>query len=246
MENKENLNVSGVYVITNILNNKQYVGQSKNIKRRWQDHSSKSIHPRKQDEYNSLLYRAMREDGLENFTIKVLEECSIENLKEREVYWIEKLNTYNDGYNNSFGGDLPCETYEHHLTDHGRSVFTIGEVRMCRQAYKEGKKSRDMYESFFKDRITYSGFLQMWHGKNWKEIMPEVFEKNPRPSQKVTLEDIEDIRRRFDSGQGCRSIANDYKGKLSYTTIHGIANRNTYKDNIHYKSDVSTIPLVGK
>lgn len=71
--------------------------------------------------------------------------------------------------------------------------------------------------------------------------MPEVFTNNLNPAKKVTTEQIKDIRKRYYSGETCYSMANGiYKGILSKTTIDGIATRKTYKDGIHYNSDVST------
>lgn len=235
-------NKIGIYAITNIKNNKKYVGKSTNIQKRWYDHRSKALHPRKKDEYNKLLYQDIRKFGLENFYIEILEECEKESLNEREVYWIQKLDSFNNGYNNDFGGELPCYTKEHHLTDHGKAKLSIGDVKMCREAYKAGKRSREIYEKYFSQKIAWSGFLRMWHGKTWKEIMPEVFQNNPHPSQKVSIEQIEDIRTRFNNGENCHSIARSYIGRLGYCTIYNIANRKTYKDGIHYSSDVSTIP----
>lgn len=236
----------GIYIITNKINGKQYIGQSTNIQKRWYDHRTKSMHPRKLDEFRSLLYIDIRKYGFENFEIEILEECEKEELKEREIYWINKLNTYEDGYNNTPGGNEPCESQTHHLTDHGRARLTIGEVKMCRIAYQEGKGSREIYEKYFKNKLTYEGFQKMWHGKTWKEVMPEVFEYNPHPAQKVTEKDIKDIRKRYDNGESIRAIARDYTGKLGYGTIYNIAHRVTYKDGLHYKSDVSTIPKGSK
>ena len=228
-------NKMGIYVIINIKNEKKYVGQSINIQRRWYEHRNKAMHPKKPDEYNKQLYQDMRKDGLENFYIDILEECSKEELNEKECYWIEKLNTFNEGYNNDFGGNLPCYTKEHHLTDHGRAKLTVGDVRMCREAYKNGIRSRDIYDKYFSNKIEWKGFLRMWHGKTWKEVMPEVFETNPHPSKKVTEEQIEDIRKRFGNGESCRSISRSYIGVLGYCTIYNIANGKIYKDGIHYK-----------
>lgn len=234
-------NKTGIYVITNKINNKQYVGKSKNIQKRWYDHRNKSMHPKKKDEFTSLLYQAIREYGLDNFTIQILEECSIEELNDKEVYWISKLGTFYDGYNNDFGGELPCYTKEHHLTDHGRAILTIGDVKMCREAYKRGERAKDFYNQFFQHKISWGGFQRMWHGKTWKTVMPEVFKNNPYPAKKVTQEQIDDIRKRYDSGETVYSMANgDYKGILGRTSIYNIATRKTYKDNIHYYSGVST------
>ncbi len=233
-------NKTGIYAVTNIVTGKKYVGQSSNIQRRWYDHRSKAMHPKKKDEFNSVFYTAIREYGVENFYIEILEECTKEELNDREIFWINKLNTFYDGYNNDFGADLPCYTKEHHMTDHGKAKLTIGDVKMCREAYKRGERSRDIHEKYFKNKISWGGFERMWHGKTWKTVMPEVFENNPHPFQKVKPEQVKDIRERFDSGESCHSIARGYKGVLGYCTIYNIANRKKYKDNIHCSSDVST------
>lgn len=43
MEKKNNGKVSGVYCIINILNNKKYIGSSKNIYSRWFKHKANLI-----------------------------------------------------------------------------------------------------------------------------------------------------------------------------------------------------------
>lgn len=45
----------------------------------------------------------MRKYGVKNFHIELIEET--DNPEEREVYWINKLDTYKNGYNATFGGD---------------------------------------------------------------------------------------------------------------------------------------------
>lgn len=228
-------------MIVNNITGESYVGQSKNIKRRWYDHRTKAIHPKKKDEYTSLLYQSIRKYGIENFYIKILEECSINDLDKREVYWIKKLDTFNNGYNNDFGGTLPCYTKEHRETDHGNAKLSVGDVKMCREAYKNGMRSRDVYEKYFNSKISWRGFLKMWHGKTWKSIMPEVFRKNPHPRRKATDEQISDIRNRYENGESCRSIARAYKNVLGYCTIYNIAHYKTHQDI--YNSDVSTISI---
>lgn len=53
-----------------------------------------------------MLYRAIRKYGLENFIFEIIETCPIQNLNERENYWIKYYNS-NDtkfGYNLSLNG----------------------------------------------------------------------------------------------------------------------------------------------
>ena len=95
----------GVYKITNNVNGKVYIGQAEDIELRWKQHVKAS----KRGE-NSVLYRAMRKYGVENFSFEVVEECSVEELKEKEIYYIGEFNSYihaenSQGYNMTLGGD---------------------------------------------------------------------------------------------------------------------------------------------
>ena len=92
-----------IYVITNDVNGKQYVGKTTDtIKQRFAIHlrDAKRQHCEKRP-----LYDAMNKYGTEHFTIKQLEECDVSILEEREKYWIETLNTFHYGYNATHGGD---------------------------------------------------------------------------------------------------------------------------------------------
>lgn len=80
--------ICGIYCIENLINHKKYVGLSKNCIKRWWDHRSKAFHSTKEDEIKKPLYMAIRKYGLENFSFSILEECKLEELKEREIYWI--------------------------------------------------------------------------------------------------------------------------------------------------------------
>lgn len=94
--------VCGIYKITNNITNEVYIGQSVNIKRRWQEHL---LHGRKQDCKNSELYNAMRTYGIENFSFEIIEECRKEKLNEREKYYIAYYDSYNNGYNMQIGNN---------------------------------------------------------------------------------------------------------------------------------------------
>lgn len=87
----------GIYKITNKINGKSYIGQSKHIKRRWREHINGLE--------NSVISAAIKKYGEENFIFEILELCSIEELNNREIYYIDKFKTYGDGYNMTTGGD---------------------------------------------------------------------------------------------------------------------------------------------
>lgn len=91
----------GIYKIENLINHKCYIGQSRNINKRWTDHRVAAFN--KNDKgYDYPLYRAIRKYGLNNFDFSIIEECSIKELNEKEKYWIS---FYQAEYNQTEGGD---------------------------------------------------------------------------------------------------------------------------------------------
>jgi group I intron endonuclease len=90
-----------IYLIENKCNGNKYVGQTlMPLNKRWASHIQES------KVYSERpLYRAISKYGLNNFKIKVIEETTEDKLSEREIYWIEHLNTYNCGYNATTGGE---------------------------------------------------------------------------------------------------------------------------------------------
>ena len=86
-----------IYKITNRLNEKIYVGQTKQlIEKRFLQHCYE----------NTPIGQAMRECGIGNFTIEIIERCETQaQLNEREKFWINALNAKQpNGYNVRNGG----------------------------------------------------------------------------------------------------------------------------------------------
>ncbi len=84
-----------IYKTTNLINGKFYIGKNKN-NNNWYLGSGK------------LLLYAIKKYGKENFKKEIIEVCnSLEHMSEREIYWIDKLNSRdrNIGYNIQIGGD---------------------------------------------------------------------------------------------------------------------------------------------
>lgn len=217
--------ISGIYVITNQINGKQYVGLSKNCLKRWFDHYSKSYHSTKKEDKEKVLYMAMRKYGRDNFSFQIIEECPENKLSEREKYWINKLDTYKNGYNETLGGETSGPKNVHIGEEHGMAKLTEQDVIKCRKWYQEGKASKEIWEQYYKEIMTYSGFQKMWEGKTWKHVMPEVFEKNPRPRRKYSDELVQEIKRKYNEDKmSCAEIYHFYNEEISRTTINNICN----------------------
>lgn len=93
-----------IYKITNTVNNKVYIGQTcQHYIHRFTQHKSHARTGRS----NHKLARAFRKYGDENFIIEPIEECLIEELDEKEKYWIAFYKSTQDefGYNISDGGE---------------------------------------------------------------------------------------------------------------------------------------------
>lgn len=102
--------MTGIYSITNLVNNKKYIGQAVDIESRWKDHIREL---KKGTHHNYPLQNAWNKYGMNNFSFTVLYECGIEELNMLEIEYIEKYKTFMHrqdedvrGYNLTIGGDM--------------------------------------------------------------------------------------------------------------------------------------------
>ena len=93
--------ICGIYKITNKENKMCYIGQSRNIKERFREHIKCGLGI--DTPAANKLYKAMRKEGIDNFTFELLEECSSQFLDEKEAFYISLYNSYDYGYNSNHG-----------------------------------------------------------------------------------------------------------------------------------------------
>ena len=113
----------GIYKITNLINGKMYIGQSIDIEKRWEEHKFYS------GKENTAIQSAFKKYGISNFSFEVIEECLREELDAKEIYWIAKYDSFNNGYNLTQGGmskhrldyDLIIKTYSKLKSIHATS-----------------------------------------------------------------------------------------------------------------------------
>jgi len=141
-------------------------------------------------------------------------------------------NTRRNGYNITKGGetfpDLRGEL-------NPNSKLTKEDVVKIRNAYKNKERRRDVY-LLYKNIISENTFQDVWIGKTWKNIMPEVYTKENKEFQKnnnakyditigsnLKIEDIENIRELYEQKIVTVSEAyNLYKNKISYDGFKSI------------------------
>ena len=116
-----------IYIIRNTINNKVYIGQTtQTIGIRFTNHKMAS-----RTGEDTKFYRAMRKHGEENFYPELLEQVEVEDLNDRERYWIKYYDSYYNGYNSTLGGDQPYRiNYDKvkELWDNGMSVGEIAQT----------------------------------------------------------------------------------------------------------------------
>jgi group I intron endonuclease len=108
---------AGIYCIENTINNKKYIGKSKNINNRFRYHKRKlknNIHE------NSHLQNSWNKYGSDCFLFYVIEECDELVLSEKEKSYIIHFNSKNNGYNLTDGGEgvlNPCSETRKRMSD---------------------------------------------------------------------------------------------------------------------------------
>lgn len=92
-----------LYVITNRVNGKQYIGKTyKSIEQRFKVHVQDSKRERSKER---KLYQAMNEFGVHNFYIQAIGQYEESELERKEMEYIYYYDTYENGYNETLGGD---------------------------------------------------------------------------------------------------------------------------------------------
>ena len=93
-----------IYVRTNKINSKKYVGQAKDLEvrqNRW-DNLNQSY-------AGNAINNARKKYGIDAFDFEILKECEDEELNKWEMYYIKELNTkVPNGYNMTDGGGGIC------------------------------------------------------------------------------------------------------------------------------------------
>lgn len=184
-----------IYKWTNTINGKAYIGQTRN------EESRKRYHLRAND--NLHFHNALRKYGSNNFSYEVLEaDIPIENLNDREIYWIAYYDTFNSGYNETTGG---CQAMK--LSDETRQKLS-----KARKGIVFTKEHRRNISKAGKGK--HSGPFSEEHKRRIKETHPDFSgENNPNWGKKRSAE----TRRKMSEAQKGRKLSEEMKQQISNT-----------------------------
>ena len=217
-----------IYQITNLINNKIYIGQTNNIARRWANHKCNN-------DSNMVIARAIRKYGADNFKFEVLlrnltpEEA---NIKEIELIK-EKNSLVPNGYNVSTGGNniakrgyFGAENSNAHLTeDEAQYILDNRNIPIY-----------ILYEQF-QDKLSYEQFKKVYHNKAYTNLTtntPEYPYNREFTSQfsagGLEYDEVISIRERYANGEYWRDVYRDYQhiynNEWSFWNVY---NGNSYK-----------------
>lgn len=235
-----------IYKITNRVNNKIYVGQTRfTLEHRWKQH----IYESKRD-LSKPLYRAFKKYGIENFFIESIESVPFDKLNEREIFWIAELDTFSKGYNATRGGQGELKIYQDSLYSEikdlylcGFSCIKIGELfnlsdRTIRnlllsmnvkiKTKRHNKFKLNAFETqelinAYKEGATLTNLGKKYHVS--KDTIKKYLEKN-----NVDLKNRYNL---FKDESVHSSLINDYLSGMRYTDLE-----------LKYKSDSKTIKKI--
>lgn len=220
----------GIYKITNNINGKFYIGKSNNIERRWKEHCS----PTRYKYSNIPLEWAIHKYGKENFSLEILQECSIDKLDSLETYWINKTNAIEDGYNCNKGGEKGTRGEQN-----PNAKLSKDDVIFIRKCYNDKLLTQKEAYEVVKDKIKFSSFQEVWRGYSWCDIMPEVYtEENKeyykkQASVKVigkfTDEEVIELREKYSKGFTAKDLYKNYENRVTYNSFQNILCGRSYK-----------------
>lgn len=211
------MQICGIYKITNLVNQKVYIGKSKNIRERWNAHIRDSNVS--EDKWvanirgvNTPLHRAIRKYGTNNFAFEIIEECPEPALNDREKYWIKYYNTFRteNGYNCTLGGDgYVCGGDENAPS----SKLTQKQVDFIKEKLKD-KWSAKQIQEYIPQASLYT-ISNINCGRQWIDEQEEYPLSRYGNKRKFSDEEVICIRKEYQQGKTQKELSAKYGVSLT-------------------------------
>lgn len=193
-----------VYVRTNLINGKQYVGQTTDFENREETWRYSN------DYAGSLINRAREKYGYDNWSVKVLVECDTQDeLNKWESYFIKELNTFKpNGYNLTYGGD-GCSGFKHSeetkkkISDAHKGKNTGQRPDWVRRKISEGHKGQ---------KPTY-GHLGKKHSEETKRLLSDI--NKGKPGKFKGKHHSEESKKKMSDAHKGKKLSEETKRKMS-------------------------------
>lgn len=220
-----------IYIIRNFINDKVYIGQAIDPKKRFKGH----IQNKNRKQFSSAIDGAIKKYGPENFYYEIL-EGPITNFNEREIYWIKFFNSITpNGYNILEGGQCPPIKKGF---DNNKSKFTQQDIEEIRKLLLNPRLTLQEIANGYK--VTYRTIQLINQGKTYHNNNIDYpirnFQCSGNQSKILPQETVEAIIKEIqESNISLRKVALKYH--VNYTQVDEINMGNVpacHKDNIGY------------
>ena len=208
-----------IYVRTNLVNGKQYVGQTNDFKQREKDWKTVSLYA------GDLINKARKKYGLENWKVDILRECETqEELNKWEMYYIKSLNTKKpNGYNLTDGGGglsglIFTDEHKRKLSESrkGKSLSKetrrkISEANIGKRGYWKDKTFSEEHKRKLSENSSRY-FLGKHHTEKSKSIMSQKAVGNKRCLGRILSEET---KNKISEAEKGKVITDETKVKMS-------------------------------
>ena len=216
-----------IYKITNIKNNRVYIGLTNDWYRRQREHFNTC----KQKCY---IDKEIAKDP-QAFTFEVIDQCeSREEIEQKEIYWIQFYNSYYQGYNRTTGGFLRG-SWDCQGEKNPRAQLSAEDVANIRFRRMQGERMSVVYEDY-KDKLINgkrAAFSKAWLHDSWPEICadfkghyPAIQTKYFAAIPKNELNDLDyDFLERYFKWHGPIEYApvyQNFKGRIDWESFQSI------------------------
>jgi group I intron endonuclease len=190
-----------IYKITNTITKLSYIGYTKqNLNNRWQQHYKQALKESK----NRKFYNAIRKYGVNAWETEVIDVAlNAVEAKNKEILYIEKYNSYYDGYNSTLGGDgnngivMSKESNDarsRKLKGVKKSPDTIKKFKQRTQSTKTKEKISDSHKGMKKPWVKWTVEQCRQRGLARRQITKEQYDIiHQYRSQNLTIKSIAEI-----------------------------------------------------
>lgn len=223
-----------LYLITNLINNKKYIGVTNNPKKRWENHKCCNSP-------TMAIAQAIKKYGKDNFKFEVLlSNIPIDKIDEYEEEYIKKYHTHisgGKGYNISHGGKYfkGIDKIDSSGEKNNNAHLTKEEVE-----YIKSHRNLPMYVLYddYSEKISYNAFRKIYHDQTYKNIPPIVdeypynleFSGQFASTGKLSLDEVIELRKQYANHIPWKIAYQKYKDMYpDQWTFWNIYNGNNYK-----------------
>lgn len=209
----------GIYCIRNQVNNKVYIGSSKDLKTRLRRHKN---YLKTKSHDNNYLQHAWDKYGKEHFTFEIIEYIEDENkLLEKEQFYINNYKSLHcqNGYNirhnaNNNLGLRHSDESRQKISKAMKSAYSSKE-KHNRYGVPVSRETREKLSKALKGKNNY------WHDKGY------LMAGEGNPNSRLTTENVIEIKTRLKNGEICDRLAKEFN--INKTTIYYIRDNKRWK-----------------